>query len=95
MALATLAAGLAIAIAIADTLVRSGAAVVYLLGGWTPPLGVALRADGLAVIMLLAVAVVIGGIGVYARADFGTPPGFERRARRSCSGRCCLPCGAR
>ncbi|MFO1422058.1 MAG: proton-conducting transporter membrane subunit [Candidatus Competibacteraceae bacterium] len=74
VALATLVAGLAIAIAIADALARSGAAVVYLLGGWAPPLGVALRADGLAVVMLLAVAVVIGGIGAYARADFGTPP---------------------
>lgn len=80
VALATLVAGLAIAIAIADALVRSGAAVVYLLGGWAPPLGVALRADGLAVVMLLAVAVVIGGIGAYARADFGTPPGV-REAR--------------
>jgi formate hydrogenlyase subunit 3/multisubunit Na+/H+ antiporter MnhD subunit len=80
VALATLVAGLAIAIAIADALVRSGDAVVYLLGGWAPPLGVALRADGLAVVMLLAIAVVIGGIGVYARADFGTPPGV-REAR--------------
>ncbi len=80
VALATLAAGLAIAIAIADALVRSGDTVVYILGGWAPPRGVALRADGLAVVMLLAVAVVIGGIGVYARADFGTPPGV-REAR--------------
>ena len=80
VALATLVAGLAIAIAIADALARSGAAVVYLLGGWAPPLGVALHADGLAVVMLLAVAVVIGGIGAYARADFGTPPGV-REAR--------------
>jgi formate hydrogenlyase subunit 3/multisubunit Na+/H+ antiporter MnhD subunit len=80
VAFAILAAGFAIAIGIADALVRSGDAVVYLLGGWAPPLGVALRADGLAVVMLLAVAVVIGGIGVYARADFGTPPGI-REAR--------------
>jgi len=80
VAFAILAAGLAIAIAIADALVQSGDTVVYILGGWAPPLGVALRADGLAVIMLLAIAVVIGGIGVYARADFGTPPGV-REAR--------------
>jgi multicomponent Na+:H+ antiporter subunit D len=80
VAMATLAAGLAIAIAIANALVRSGNAVVYILGGWTPPLGVALRADGLSVAMLLAVAVVIGGIGVYARADFATPAGV-REAR--------------
>ena len=74
VAFVILAAGLAIAIAIADALVQSSDTVVYILGGWAPPLGVALRADGLAVIMLLAIAVVIGGIGVYARADFGTPP---------------------
>jgi formate hydrogenlyase subunit 3/multisubunit Na+/H+ antiporter MnhD subunit len=80
VAFAILAAGFAIAIAIAAALVRSGDAVVYLLGGWTPPLGIALRADGLAVVMLLAVAVVIIGIGVYARADFGTPQGV-REAR--------------
>jgi len=73
-------AGLGIALAIADHLMRSGGAVVYLLGGWSPPLGVALRADAPAVVMLLAVAVVICGIGVYACADFGTPSG-EQEAR--------------
>src|SRR5574337_1169521 len=50
-----------------------GDTLVYLLGGWSPPLGIALRADGAAVAMLLAVAVVVCGIGLYARADFGTP----------------------
>ena len=66
---------------IAWTLVQSGDTVVYLLGGWAPPLGIALRADGLSAAMLLAVAVVICGIGVYARADFGTPAGApEQRA---------------
>jgi multicomponent Na+:H+ antiporter subunit D len=57
-----------------------GETLVYVLGGWAPPLGIALRADGLAVVMLLAVAVVICGIGVYARGDFGTPAGV-REAR--------------
>ena len=80
VALATLMLGLGVAIAIAGALWRSGAALVYLLGGWAPPLGVALRADGLSVVMLLATALVIGGIGVYARGDFGTPAG-EREAR--------------
>jgi formate hydrogenlyase subunit 3/multisubunit Na+/H+ antiporter MnhD subunit len=80
VAMVALVLGLGIAAAIADTWVGSGAPVVYLLGGWAPPLGIALRADGLAVVMLLAVAVVIGGIGVYACADFGTPAG-EREAR--------------
>jgi len=80
IALLTLVAGLGIALAIADAYLRSGTAVVYLLGGWAPPLGAALRADSLSVIMLAAIAVVICGIGVYACADFGTPAG-QREAR--------------
>ncbi len=76
----TILAGVGIAIAIAMAMTRSGDGLVYLLGGWSPPLGIALRADGLALVMILAVAVVILGIGVYARADFGTPPGV-REAR--------------
>jgi multicomponent Na+:H+ antiporter subunit D len=77
VALATLPLGLGIAIATADALLRSGNAVVYLLGGWAPPLGVALRADGLSAVMLLAVAVVSCGIAVYARCDFNTPLGVK------------------
>jgi len=73
--------GLAAAGGIAWTLLQSGDSVVYLLGGWAPPLGIALRADGLSAVMMLAVAVVICGIGVYARADFSTPAGTpEQRA---------------
>jgi len=80
VAFVTMLAGLGIALAIAEHYMRSGGTVVYLLGGWSPPLGVALRADAPAVVMLVAVAVVICGIGAYARADFGTPEG-EREAR--------------
>jgi multicomponent Na+:H+ antiporter subunit D len=81
VALVILLPGLGLALAIADAPVRSGDDLVYLLGGWVPPLGVALRADGLAAAMLVATAVVICGIAVYARADFGTPPGVhEARA---------------
>jgi multicomponent Na+:H+ antiporter subunit D len=75
--LATLPLGLGIAIAIAGAQVRSGADVVYLLGGWTPPLGVALRADALSAVMLVAVAVAICGIAIYALGDFGTPAGTK------------------
>jgi multicomponent Na+:H+ antiporter subunit D len=80
VAFLTMAVGFGIAVAVADHFLRLGAPVVYLLGGWAPPLGVALRADALAVVMLLVVAVVIFGIGVYACADFGTPSG-QREAR--------------
>ncbi len=73
--------GLAVAAGIAWTLVQTGDTMVYLLGGWAPPLGIALRADGLSAAMLLAIAVVVCGIGIYARADFGTAAGEpEKRA---------------
>lgn len=80
VALVTLLLGLGIALGIADAVVSSGGPVVYLLGGWVPPLGVALRADGLSVVMIVAIAVVIGVIGIYACGDFGTPAGV-REAR--------------
>jgi formate hydrogenlyase subunit 3/multisubunit Na+/H+ antiporter MnhD subunit len=73
IALATLPAGLAIAVAIAMAKGQSSASIVYLVGGWAPPLGVALRADGLSVVMMVIAAVVICAVGVYARADFRTP----------------------
>jgi formate hydrogenlyase subunit 3/multisubunit Na+/H+ antiporter MnhD subunit len=74
-------AGVAVAAGIAGSLMQSGDTVVYVLGGWAPPLGIALRADGLSAVMLLAVAVVVCGIGVYALADFGHAAGqSEQRA---------------
>lgn len=77
VALLLLPVGLGLALAIGLALAQSGAALVYLLGAWAPPLGIALRADGLTVVMLLAVAVVICGIGLYACGDFGTPSGVQ------------------
>ena len=75
IAFVTLVLGSVISLAIAWTLMQSGATVVYLSGGWAPPLGIALRADGLSVVMLLTVALVICGIAFYAKADFGTASG--------------------
>ena len=80
VALLTIVLGCIVVFDIAGGLLRSGHALVYILGGWTPPLGIALRADGLSVVMMFAVAVVIGGIGVYALGDFGTRRG-ESEAR--------------
>lgn len=67
--------GLGLAAAIAASWLEASDPLVYLLGGWSPPLGIALRADGLSVAMLLAVAGVVCGIGLFARADFGLGPG--------------------
>jgi multicomponent Na+:H+ antiporter subunit D len=81
VAFAVMPIGLAIAVAICVALRRTGDRLVYLLGGWAPPLGVALRADGLSVTMMITTAVVICAVGVFARADFGTAPGAaETRA---------------
>jgi len=81
VAFATMPLGFAIAVAIAVTLRQTGSPLVYLLGGWAPPLGVALRADGLSAIMMMTTAVVICAVGLFARADFGAPAGsLEARA---------------
>jgi len=81
VAFATMPLGFAIAVAILIALWRTGGPLAYLLGGWTPPLGVALRADGLSAVMMMTTAVVICAVGVFAHVDFRTPPGsVEARA---------------
>jgi formate hydrogenlyase subunit 3/multisubunit Na+/H+ antiporter MnhD subunit len=52
---------------------RQGGPLVYLLGGWSPPLGVALRADGLSAVMMLTTAVVVCAVALFAGADFQVP----------------------
>jgi multicomponent Na+:H+ antiporter subunit D len=73
--------GLAIAVAIAVLVWRSGAPLVYNVAGLPPPLGIALRADGISCVMLVAAALVIASAAFYARANFATPEGVtEARA---------------
>jgi multicomponent Na+:H+ antiporter subunit D len=73
--------GLAIAVAIVSGVWRSRTPLHYFVGGWAPPLGIALRADGLSAIMLVTTALVIGAIGLFAREGFSTPAGVhESRA---------------
>jgi len=74
IAFATMPLGLAVAAVIVVTMTRTGQPIAYLLGGWAPPLGVVLRADGLSAIMMIVTAVVICGVGVFARTDFRAPP---------------------
>ena len=73
VALITMPLGLTIAIAIAVTLAQTHAPLVYLIGGWAPPLGVALRADALSAIMMAITAVVMCAVGAFARTDFRSP----------------------
>ena len=67
--------GLVLSLAIVVEAVRSGQTLVYLLGGWAPPLGIALRADGLSAVMLLTTAVILLAVAFFAHADFEAPPG--------------------
>ncbi|MCG2670651.1 complex I subunit 5 family protein [Bradyrhizobium sp. GCM10023182] len=77
IALAVMPVGAAIAMAILLALPRGDGFIVYLLGAWSPPLGVALRADGLSAVMLAATAIIICAVGVYAAAD--SPPAAGSR----------------
>src|SRR5690606_19897469 len=74
IALASMPAGLGLALAIALTVWREEAPLVYVLGGWTPPLGIALRADGFSAVMLVTAALVVAAAGCFARPLFATPP---------------------
>jgi multicomponent Na+:H+ antiporter subunit D len=72
--------GLVAAISIAARVWRSRTVLRYVIGGWDPPLGVALRADGLSALMVVTAAVLIAGIGLFARTQFSTPAGAEARS---------------
>ncbi len=66
---------LALALAILVEVWRTSRPIVYAVAGVSPPLGIALRADGLSAAMLVATALIIPAAGLYARAGFATPPG--------------------
>ena len=66
---------LAIAVAIAALVWRSGQPLVYTLAGYAPPLGIALRADGFSAVMLVTAALIMPAAGLFARANFATPRG--------------------
>ncbi len=81
IALALMPAGIGLSLAIAIEIWVTGQPLVYILGGWTPPLGIALRADGFSAVMLVTSALVITAAGYFARINFATPPEFsEKRA---------------
>jgi multicomponent Na+:H+ antiporter subunit D len=72
---------LGVAVAIASLVWRSGEPLVYVLGGYLPPLGIALRADGFSAVMLAAASLILPAAGLYARINFATPSDVkERRA---------------
>src|SRR5262245_47865566 len=70
IALILLAVGLAVAGGIADGVWRTGHALTYTSGGWLPPLGVKLRADGLSAVMISVTAIIMFAVGLYAPPEF-------------------------
>lgn len=75
LTLAVLPIGLAVAVAVAILVHRDGAPLRHALGHWAPPLGLALRVDGLSSAMMLTAALVIGATALFARSQFGTAAG--------------------
>jgi formate hydrogenlyase subunit 3/multisubunit Na+/H+ antiporter MnhD subunit len=71
--LALLPVGLVAAVAISAAVLDAGAPLHYNLGGWAPPLGVTLQADGLSATLLLTTSVVMLAVGLYALPGFRTP----------------------
>ena len=70
IAMVLLPAGLAVAAAVFGLVWRGQQSLVYIVGGWHPPLGIALRADGISAAMMLTTAVVICATGIFARGEF-------------------------
>lgn len=73
IACAVMVAGVAVAAAIFAAIWQSGQPLSYIVGAWQPPLGIALRADGISAAMLLTTAIVMGAVGLFAAKDFGQP----------------------
>ena len=68
---------------------RSGHRLVYIVGDWKPPLGIALRADGLSAAMMVAMAIVICAVAHLCARGFRHACGVRSRpAHRSRSGSC-------
>lgn len=68
LALGSIGAGVAASLVLAAKVLQSGP-VALTLGGWAPPLGIGLQADGLAAAMMVMSALVMAGVALAARFD--------------------------
>jgi formate hydrogenlyase subunit 3/multisubunit Na+/H+ antiporter MnhD subunit len=82
LAWAVLPSGLAVSVLLVAQVWQGGETVAYAIGGFAPPLGIALRADGLSALLVLTTALVVCATGLFALAEF-RPPSAEREARAS------------
>jgi formate hydrogenlyase subunit 3/multisubunit Na+/H+ antiporter MnhD subunit len=70
-----------IAIRVLTLVVETGRPLRYVLGGWSPPLGIALRADGISALMMLTASLIAAAAAAFAWRDYGVADdGKERRA---------------
>ncbi len=75
LTLASAPIGLALALAVFVEIWTTGRPIAYAIGGLSPPLGIALRADGISATMMAAAALIVPAAGLYARKSFATPAG--------------------
>src|SRR6516164_3342264 len=80
IALTVMPTGVVVALAVGATVWRTHDVLQYFVGNWDPPLGVAFRADGLSAAMMVTAALLICGIGLFARPQLSAPRGVEERA---------------
>jgi formate hydrogenlyase subunit 3/multisubunit Na+/H+ antiporter MnhD subunit len=74
-------AGLGVAAAVCASVWGGGHSLVYIVGGWQPPLGIALRADGISAAMMATSAIVVCATALFAHGEFSQAPGLpEARA---------------
>ncbi|MFN4143767.1 complex I subunit 5 family protein [Aestuariivirga sp.] len=74
-----LAAQIVIALGILFLVGDTGQPIVYVVGGWVPPLGITLRADGISAIMLLTAGLVSAAAAAFAWRDYGPRAGEKER----------------
>jgi len=73
--------GFVIAGAALIAVAEGGHSQIYIVGNWAPPLGIALRADGISAAMMMTTAIVMSATGVYAHGEFSQSAGGpEERA---------------
>ncbi len=68
--IATLAANLAVCAAVALKIAGSGTSLVYVVGAWQPPLGIALRADGISAAMIGMTAMIICAAALFGWNEY-------------------------
>jgi formate hydrogenlyase subunit 3/multisubunit Na+/H+ antiporter MnhD subunit len=73
LACVVLPVGFGIAVAVLIAVAQGGQSQIYVVGDWAPPLGIALRADGISAAMMLTTAIVMCATGLFAQGEFSQP----------------------